>query len=133
MYWLARKFKQPVYAWDERRRLADGRPDALDLVWYQPETASPKQAGWPLQRMFRGVEVGFLHSDWEDPNGVFFGFKGGDNKANHSHLDLGTFVLDAAGSAGRSTSARTTTTCRSTSATSAGPTTACARSRTTRC
>ena len=97
MYWLARKFKQPVYAWDERRRLAEARPDALDLIWYQPETASPKQAGWPLQRMFRGVEVGFLHSDWEDPNGVFFALKGGDNQANHSHLDLGTFVLDAGG------------------------------------
>ena len=29
----------------------------------------------------------------------FVGFKGGDNKVNHSHLDLGTFVLDALGQA----------------------------------
>ncbi|MFO0909679.1 MAG: heparinase II/III family protein [Isosphaeraceae bacterium] len=28
---------------------------------------------------------------------MFVGFKGGDNAANHSHLDLGSFVLDAAG------------------------------------
>ena len=33
----------------------------------------------------------------EDPQAIFVGFKGGDNKANHSHLDLGTFVLDALG------------------------------------
>jgi hypothetical protein len=47
--------------------------------------------------MFKGVNVAFFHSAWEDPDAIFVGFKGGDNKANHSHLDLGTFVLDALG------------------------------------
>jgi hypothetical protein len=30
-------------------------------------------------------------------NAWYVGFKGGDNRANHAHLDLGTFVLDALG------------------------------------
>lgn len=47
--------------------------------------------------VFRGVNVAFFRSGWEDPRAVYVGFKGGDNKANHSHLDLGTFVLDALG------------------------------------
>ena len=38
-----------------------------------------------------------LRSDWDNPQALFVGFKAGDNKANHSHLDLGSFVFDAAG------------------------------------
>lgn len=98
MFWLARRFDQPAFAWDELRRLKSGaRPSALDLLWYTPRSASPKEAGWPLSRMFRGVDVAFLRSDWEDPNALWIAVKGGDNQANHSHLDLGSFVLEKAG------------------------------------
>ena len=51
----------------------------------------------PLDAFFRGIDVAFFRSAWEDPQALYVGFKGGNNKANHSHLDLGTFVLDARG------------------------------------
>jgi len=95
MFWLARTLDQPRYAWHERA--SEGRPDALDLLWFDPRGAGPKAEGWPRDRCFRGVEVAFLRSAWEDRDALFVGFKGGDNRANHSHLDLGTFVLDALG------------------------------------
>ncbi len=38
-----------------------------------------------------------MRSDWNDENAVYVGFKGGDNRANHGHLDIGSFVLDAGG------------------------------------
>ncbi|HUT35685.1 MAG TPA: heparinase II/III family protein [Planctomycetota bacterium] len=95
MFWLARTLDAPRYAWHERS--CDGRPDALDLLWFDPRGQGPKAEVWPLDRWFRGVEVAFLRSVWEDRDAVFVGFKGGDNRANHSHLDLGTFVLDALG------------------------------------
>jgi hypothetical protein len=38
-----------------------------------------------------------MRSDWTGRNAWFVGFKGGDDAANHAHLDLGTFVLDALG------------------------------------
>jgi hypothetical protein len=95
MFWLARKFSNPVYAGDELERLR--RPHALDLVWYQPSGQSPKQAGWPLAKMYQGVDVGFLRTAWEDPKATWIGIKGGDNQANHGHLDLGSFVLEAGG------------------------------------
>ena len=88
------KFKQPVLAWYERRATT---PTALDLLWYDPAGTSPKAAGLPLDKYFRGAEVAVLRSDWENPQALFVGFKAGDNKANHSHLDLGSFVFDAAG------------------------------------
>ncbi len=95
MFWLARKFDEPVYAWQERQLLK--RPDALDLLWYEPKQKSPTESKLPLHALFRGVDVAFFRSAWEDPAAIFVGFKGGDNKANHSHVDLGSFVLDAHG------------------------------------
>ena len=96
MFWLARKFKQPVFAWYERRTPT---PSALDLLWYDPAGTGPKAAGLPLDKYFRGAEVAVMRSEWENPQALFVGFKAGDNKANHSHLDVGSFVFDAAGCA----------------------------------
>jgi len=95
MFWLSRRFNRPLYAWHERN--CEGRPDAWDLLWFDPRGKGPRETGLPLDAYFRGVEVVFLRSAWEDPGAIFVGFKGGDNKANHSHLDLGSFVLDALG------------------------------------
>jgi hypothetical protein len=94
MFWLARRFKQPVFAWYERRATS---PAALDLLWFDPAGTNPTAAGLPLNKYFRGAEVAVLRSDWDNPNALFVGFKAGDNKANHSHLDLGSFVFDAVG------------------------------------
>ncbi len=132
---LARPPVRParVYAWHERD--VDRRQSAPATCWWY---RSPRQQ---RPTRFRRSTAGSAASTWSScgASGTirgpsFVGFKGGDNKANHSHLDLGTFVLDADwASAGPSTSAATTTTCPATSATSAGPTTGWARSATTRC
>jgi hypothetical protein len=94
MYWLAHKFEQPVYAWYQQHVAA---PSAQDLVWHVPAGPSPGQSGLPLDKHFRSAEVVALRGSWEDTNSVFVALKGGDNKANHSHLDLGNFVLDSQG------------------------------------
>lgn len=98
MFWLARKFNQPWYAWHEREVVLQHvarRPTAMHLWWYD---ARPKPAGsLPLARHFRHADVVLMRSGWDDPRAVFVGFKAGDNKVNHSHLELGTFVLDADG------------------------------------
>lgn len=95
--WFATKFNNAGYAaWriDRARR----KPDALDLLWGAAWLdRQPQSAALPLSRYFRGVEVVAMRSAWNDPRATFVGFKGGDNKVNHSHLDLGSFVLDAAG------------------------------------
>jgi len=93
MYWLARKFDKPLYAWYKRERLAS--TTALDLWWYDPRGSKP--ADLPTDRWFRHTEVAFLRSAWEDARAVFVGVKAGDNKVNHGHLELGSFVLDANG------------------------------------
>jgi hypothetical protein len=94
LFWLARKFNQPAYAWAERQAAT---PSSLDLLWFDGEGTGPKTAGLAFDKYFRGAEVVTLRSDWESSKAIFVGFKAGDNKANHSHLDLGSFVFDAMG------------------------------------
>ena len=94
MFWLARTFDRPVYAWHERQRIRD---DPFNAVWYTPEGKSPAASGLPLSKHFRGVGVVIFRSDWDSPDAFWIGLKAGDNKANHSNLDLGTFVLEALG------------------------------------
>jgi hypothetical protein len=94
MFWFARAFNQPVCAWYERRT---STPAPLDLLWFDAAGESPKASGLPLDKYYRGAEVALMRSDWDNPRALFVGFKAGDNKANHSHLDLGSFVFDAGG------------------------------------
>ena len=95
MFWLARKFHNPLYAWHQHEYL--DHPHALDLLWFDPRVSGPKATGMPLDALFRKTDVAFFRSAWEDGEAIFLGFKGGDSRASHSHLDLGSFVLDALG------------------------------------
>jgi hypothetical protein len=98
MLWLARRFKEPVYAWQELELLKKSkRAHALDLIWWPEKAQSPEAAKWPLDKYYEGVQTAFLRGSWTDANTMWIGVKGGDNKANHSHLDLGGFVLDSQG------------------------------------
>ena len=95
LFWLSRRLNKPLYAWMERDVIK--RPSAHDLLWLNMSGSGPAKLNLPLDAWYKGIQVVFMRSAWEDPNALFVGFKGGDNKANHSHLDLGTFVLDADG------------------------------------
>jgi hypothetical protein len=94
MFWLARRFQQPPFAW-YARRITKVHP--LDLLWFETVSLSPREADLPLDRYFRGIEVATFRSGWDDPQAIFVGFKAGHNRAGHSHLDLGSFVLEAQG------------------------------------
>ena len=74
---------------------------ALNVIYY-PEIAkrllSQKPQPFPLDAKFRGIQdVVTMRGDWGDPNATFLAIKGGNNQANHGHLDIGSFVLDADG------------------------------------
>jgi hypothetical protein len=96
--WLSTRFSQPAYAWQEQT-FASKKGDAspLDLIWFPRISKSPEETGFPLAQQFRGANAAFIRSSWSDPNALYVGAKGGDNAASHAHLDLGSFVFDAAG------------------------------------
>ena len=99
MQWLARRYGNPLYAWEEQRLIdrPGSRADVLDLVWFARDSKPPQMPQWPLDAVFHGVNVATFRSSWEDPNALFLAAKGGDNKVPHTHFDLGSFVLDAGG------------------------------------
>jgi len=107
MFWLASEFKRPVYAQDERQR-ATGNPNIFHLLWAGKVSGdlAGKSGDYgtdlllrelPRDAFYSNVNVAVFRSAWQDPKAFYLAFKGGDNQANHSHLDLGTFVLDALG------------------------------------
>ncbi len=94
MFWMAREFQKPAYASYE---LKQARPAPMDLVWRGIGAVETEAQALPLFRHFRNAEVATFRTGWDDPRASFLGFKAGDNKVNHSNLDLGTFVFDAKG------------------------------------
>ena len=38
-----------------------------------------------------------MRTAWGDPNAAFLGFKAGNNRANHGHLDIGSFIYEVNG------------------------------------
>lgn len=97
LYWLAKTFSKPAYA---RYQTQYAAPHTTDLIWYIADTdksSGNAAADLPVDAYYRHVEFASFRSRWNDPQAAFAGFKAGDNKFNHSHLDLGSFVADALG------------------------------------
>ncbi|HVU26295.1 MAG TPA: heparinase II/III family protein [Verrucomicrobiae bacterium] len=106
IFWLAAKFNHPGWAaWQLQQIEGSIDPGPFNLLWGArwlanadgSEKSPPQMATLPLGRYFRAAEVVTMRNLWTDTNAIFIGFKAGDNKANHSHLDLGSFVMDALG------------------------------------
>jgi len=109
MFGLARIYDKPFYSWWHRERaqryaqattaMKADRFFPMEICWYDPrgeEPSADQQLATGVR--FRGVQdVAAIRSDWEDPDAVFLGIKGGNNRASHGHLDVGSFVLDAKG------------------------------------
>lgn len=106
--WLATRFNHAKAMTHCRMQLAEAlaknkssikkdRMFALHAVWF-PVAQQSGIADLPLEAVFRGeAELAIFRSAWNDPRAIFAGFKAGSNDANHAHLDLGSFVLDADG------------------------------------
>ncbi len=103
MWYFARRFNQPLYAWWEHT-YASAAP--LGALWWHSTGAPPASAGSPVDLYFRGAsattpfkttEIASMRSAWGDSNATCIAIKGGEMGASHGNLDAGTFVLDALG------------------------------------
>ena len=117
MFYLARKFNQPAFAWHEYRliqsifdqhKVAQGGEYkinilkriswffALEIAFFDERGLKYDYKKLPLDICFRGrSHVATMRSSWDDKHALFVGFKGGNNALEHGHLDIGSFVLDA--------------------------------------
>lgn len=106
LFWFAAHRRDPHLVWREIPKLAQiGEPDArggrdrtfpLMLLWMSPGMENPPQPP-ALSWTGRGaVPVAFHRSGW-DAGASFVAIKGGSPSANHAHMDVGAFVMDADG------------------------------------
>ena len=93
LFWIASRFSCPeitsVLA-NERKALP------LALIWQTAKIPSLKDIGFPKDYLFRDAQIATFRSDW-DGDALWLAVKGGDNASNHSHLDIGSFVLEFRG------------------------------------
>lgn len=107
MFWFANRVGNNSILWGEANKLAymkkQGRSDDDILaVRYLPSVllwSSPKPfAGIkpPEKRLFVGqgtTPVALLRNHWGGKDEIFVGLKGGSCLTNHSHMDIGSFVM----------------------------------------
>ena len=105
--WLANKSGFQTAIKQSREELKRSLPQsknrflALNALWFPEENRSvnpPAAAAVPLDLYFKGpAEIVLMRSSWVDKHAIFLGLRAGSNTTNHSHLDLGSFVMDADG------------------------------------
>jgi hypothetical protein len=67
-------------------------------LWYNPKGTESDVAKTPLAKKFSGIQdICMMRTAWNDPDAAFLGFKGGNNRANHGHLDIGSFIYEVNG------------------------------------
>jgi hypothetical protein len=107
MYWFAAQLDKPSLLWTERPKLeaflaeshsAEGQGNRIFpmlLVWAQPleGISPPAETHWKSEGR---TPVAMHRSGWNE-DATFVAVKGGSPGANHAHMDVGTFVMDAAG------------------------------------
>ena len=112
MFWFASKSGDTSLLWEERGymngNLLNRREQVLSaigmsiipamMIWgcniSMSGVSPPKELFW----MGQGVTpVTLMRTSWTGPEAIYVGFKTGSPSVNHAHMDVGTFVLDAAG------------------------------------
>lgn len=90
LMWFANRFGCPEWT----RVYLDYHRDVFPTAvwWYRP--AKAEMTALPLDFAFREAEIATFRSSWTGPDAWFVGFKAGGNAVNHSHLELGNFILD---------------------------------------
>ncbi|MDR2345924.1 MAG: heparinase II/III family protein [Planctomycetaceae bacterium] len=104
MYALSRFYNRNDYAFwlrnflERQNRFSSGRLAVFHAIWYNPQGTDVDFAKIPLAQKFRGIQdICTMRNAWDNPNAAFLGFKAGNNRANHGHLDIGSFVYEVNG------------------------------------
>lgn len=97
VYGLALCFDDPSYAYLARSMTMWKHASSFDVIFFDPRGDVSDTKSISLDSYFSRISVATFRSSSTDQNAVFVGFKGGDNAAPHSHLDLGSFVMESDG------------------------------------
>ncbi|GAB4250712.1 MAG: hypothetical protein Kow00109_26580 [Acidobacteriota bacterium] len=111
LFWLARRYERPDWLLGEPQRVqalldrwsrepsGAGEQRFLPfLLFWAPGLHDTGTIRLPLHWYGDGEVLVTVHrTAWNDPDAVYVGFKGGSPAANHGHMDVGSFILEAGG------------------------------------
>lgn len=100
-YWMANKFNKPQYAWYENKVQREtsyltGYDAIAAICFYDPANAEVNPDFFELDKFYQAdqdVNGISMRSTWEG-DALYVAMQGGNNKENHQHLSLGTYVID---------------------------------------
>lgn len=105
-FWFSQKEGDSSLLWNEKKYMTpEHRSNYLQnrilptvMIWGAQtktnEIPAPQQLFWTGNGV---TPVALMRTSWTDDNGIYVGIKGGTAKSNHSHMDVGSFVMDAQG------------------------------------
>lgn len=105
MFWFASRVKDPSLLWVERSRLMTDpkshlKNRLLPAIMLWSGSISVNNITQPKALMWTGRgknPVALMRTSWTDSNAVWVAMKGGTVGANHAHMDVGSFVMEADG------------------------------------
>lgn len=106
LFWFADKMHDSTVLWSQYHYLTKKKSSSFTrnrilptlMIW--GKNIDLNRITPPSQRLWVGqgvTPVASMRTSWTDPNAIFVGIKAGRGGANHSHLDVGSFVMEASG------------------------------------
>lgn len=97
-FWMGKKYDEPRYSWFRYMALQRGiEGNLLDLLWFDHRFKDYDLNSMSLDKHFRVAEIVTMRDSWEDGKGFSIALKGGSSTRVHSHMDLGSFILECEG------------------------------------
>lgn len=94
-FWMGRKCEEPRYSGFRYMALKRGvEGNILDLLWFDDRFKDFDLNSMPLDKHFRVAEIVTMRDSWENGKGFVVALKGGTSTRVHSHMDLGSFILE---------------------------------------
>lgn len=95
-YLLAREYNNPAFYWHKQTH--SKQPDPLDIIWMPADMPAFDPASLPNAKAFMNIGWAVMRANPAQPDAdICLAFKSGNLAANHSHLDLNSFILVAFG------------------------------------
>jgi len=103
MFWFGSRLDDPSVLWSEKylllnKSVPNDRLLPAVLIWSAGMTIDritpPRKNIWVGQGK---NPVALMRTSWTSNDAIFIGLKAGSPSANHGHMDIGSFVMDAGG------------------------------------
>jgi hypothetical protein len=97
-FWMGKKYHIPRYSGFRYMALRRGvEANLLDLLWFDDRFKDFDLNSMSLDHHFRVAEIVTMRDSWENGKGFSIAMKGGSSTRVHSHMDLGSFILECEG------------------------------------